>query len=394
MREKIKKFWQKIKPAVISIGKLLIVIITFILIMCIIGSVWRSCKLRAKADNIKSATSSLSEDTLQTFDGKFDFLLPVGLNQSLESYYTGTHPVPKGNYAVNIFDSIYMSFPINLGFNTAFFTLPDYSIDSSSSKINYNYKTVNLGEIKLDNPIPFSFSLFAWQHPTYQTDLVQVYDCVYDPNNSNTYLSVYNGIITFYKYGAFNNVKSYLYTYFVTPRNFDNNLYYDIDIYAHFYSITNGYSVTHSDYTSSDYLTVFKLSLTYAAGNSNYRCYSSPYIPYLTHSGVYGNTYISYVNPSETYENGYNNGYNQGYTEGKQQGNTEGYNNGYNKGYSDGHTAPEYSFTEFFTGFGQSFISIWDGITNHTFLGINIGGLVGVTLMISIVAIVVKKIGK
>lgn len=394
MKQKFIKFWQKIKPAVKSVGKLLIIISTLILAMCIIGSVWRSCKLRANADNIKSVSSPLSDDRLQTYDGKYEFLLPVGYNQALIGY-GGSTTIPVTYNATCILDSVYMSFPINLGFNTAFLTLPDFSIDVSKSKITYNYKRIDLGEIKVNTPISFSCNLIAWHYPTYNTDLVQVYDCVYDPSTPALYNMPYDFTLSFQKYGAFNGVKSYNYIYQITQYIENQVPYYAVSINATFYSVAFGYDNPHDDLNSSDILTSFSLNFKLSPlGYTVYRMYNQPYIPYITQSRVVGNTYLSYVNPSETYENGYNNGYNQGYNEGKAQGNTEGYNNGYNNGYTDGRTAPEYSFTEFFTGFGQSFISIWDGITNYTFLGINIGGLIGVTLMISIVAIVVKKIGK
>lgn len=395
MKYKIKKIWLKIKPAVKSVGKLLIVISTFILIMCIIGSVWRSCKLRAKADNVDSVSFSLYEDTLPTYDGSYSFNLPVGYTVGMTTTAKAKTDlgIELNSSASVIINDIPMSFPLNMGFNTAFLTLPAYDVDFSTSKVNYSTQRWNFNEIKLNTPYSFSGRTFYFANPFYNTDYISSYGgFLSDQNGSIGVLCGYNVDITFLKYSAFNGVKSYLYNFQQSLKTENQSPIFTLSITCTFYNVPTAYYNRSDDNVLTSF--IVHISIPY---NVYYTQFYKPYCSYFTADDVgdlAGDTYISYINPSETYENGYNTGYNQGYTEGKLQGNTDGYNNGYNKGYSDGRTSPEYSFTEFFTGFGQSFISIWDGITNHTFLGINIGGLIGVTLMISIVAIVVKKIGK
>lgn len=395
MKEKMKKFWQKVKPAVNTVGKLLIVISTFILITCVVGSVWRSCKLRAKADNIKSVSSSLFEDILPTYDGSYSFNLPVG-------YTVGMTTTPKAQTDLNIpnntpatviINDIPMSFPLNMGFNTAYMIVPYYNVDFSSFKVDYSTRRIDFGNIQINTPYNFSGRTFYFAKPFYNTDYVSSDGGFLSDNNGSIgVLCPFNIDITFSKYNAFNGVKSYLYNFQQSVVSENQVPIFTLSITCTFYNVPTAYYNRSDDNVLTSF--VVKISIPY---DVYFVQFYEPYCSYFTANNVgdlIGDTYISYINPSETYENGYNSGYNQGYTEGKQQGNTDGYNSGYNKGYSDGRTAPEYSFTEFFTGFGQSFISIWDGITNHTFLGINIGGLIGVTLMISIVAIVVKKIGK
>lgn len=395
MKEKMKKFWQKIKPAVVSIGKLLVIISTFILIMCIIGSLWRSCKLRTKADSVVSVSSSLYEDTLSTYDGSYFFNLPVGYTVGMTTTSkanTDLH-IPVESSATVIINDIPMSFPLNAGFNTAYMTVPAYNVDFSSFKVDYSTRRIEFGNIQLNTPYNYTGRTFYFSKPFYNTDYVSSYGgFLSDQNGTVGVLCPFNIDITFLKYNAFNGVKSYLYNFQQSSENQNQTLIYTLSITCTFYNVPMGYINRDEDNILTSF--IVHISIPYS---EYFVQFTKPYCSYFTAPDVgdlIGDTYISYINPSETYENGYNNGYNQGYTEGKQQGNTDGYNNGYNKGYSDGRIAPEYSFTEFFTGFGQSFISIWNGITNHTFLGINIGGLIGVTLIISIVAIVVKKIGK
>ena len=81
---------------------------------------------------------------------------------------------------------------------------------------------------------------------------------------------------------------------------------------------------------------------------------------------------------------------NIGYDAGKSSGRALGYQ----EGYIDGREAPQYSFSEFFAGFGTAFINIWNGILNFDFLGVNIAGLIGCVLVVVLVLIVLKMIGK
>lgn len=87
---------------------------------------------------------------------------------------------------------------------------------------------------------------------------------------------------------------------------------------------------------------------------------------------------------------GYTTGYNEGFEAGKSAGNKTGYNRGYNEGYTAGRNAPDYSFTEFFIGLGDAFVTIFTSMLNYEFLGINIAGLIGTIVVIVTILIVVK----
>ena len=89
---------------------------------------------------------------------------------------------------------------------------------------------------------------------------------------------------------------------------------------------------------------------------------------------------------------GYTTGYNEGFETGKIAGDKTGYNRGYNEGYTAGRNAPDYSFTEFFIGLGDAFVTIYTSMLNYEFLGINIAGLIGTIVVIITILIVVKVV--
>lgn len=89
---------------------------------------------------------------------------------------------------------------------------------------------------------------------------------------------------------------------------------------------------------------------------------------------------------------GYTTGYNEGFEAGKNAGDKTGYNRGYNAGYTAGRNAPDYSFTEFFIGLGDAFVTIYTSMLNYEFLGINIAGLIGTIVVIVTILIVVKVV--
>lgn len=91
---------------------------------------------------------------------------------------------------------------------------------------------------------------------------------------------------------------------------------------------------------------------------------------------------------------GYTTGYNEGFDAGKVTGDKTGYNRGYNEGFTAGRNAPEYSFREFFEGFGSAFVTIYTNMLDYEFLGINLMGLIGTIVVIATVAIVVKFLMK
>lgn len=92
---------------------------------------------------------------------------------------------------------------------------------------------------------------------------------------------------------------------------------------------------------------------------------------------------------NEGKKDGFTNGYNEGFKDGQKDGDITGYNRGYKKGYGEGRTAPEYSFKEFFVGFGNAFVTIYSNMLNYEFLGINLAGLIGTIVVIATIAIVV-----
>lgn len=95
-----------------------------------------------------------------------------------------------------------------------------------------------------------------------------------------------------------------------------------------------------------------------------------------------------------SYNEGYNagkvDGYTNGFTDGEVKGKGVGYNQGYSDGYLEGREAPEYSFKEFFLGLGDAFVTIWTGMLNFEFLGVNIAGLIGTILVVCLVIFIVK----
>lgn len=94
------------------------------------------------------------------------------------------------------------------------------------------------------------------------------------------------------------------------------------------------------------------------------------------------------------YNEGYNagkiEGYETGYDEGEEAGNKAGYAEGKAAGFIEGRDAPDYSFKEFFIGFGDAFVTIWMGMLNFEFLGVNIAGLIGTILVVCLVIFIVK----
>lgn len=82
-------------------------------------------------------------------------------------------------------------------------------------------------------------------------------------------------------------------------------------------------------------------------------------------------------------------GYDEGFKAGQTAGSKTGYDKGYKEGYTAGRTAPDYSFKEFFEGFGDAFVTIYWNMLDYEFLGINLAGLIGTIVVIATVTIVV-----
>lgn len=178
--------------------------------------------------------------------------------------------------------------------------------------------------------------------------------------------------------------------------------YYSLPLFTKYESseVLNGeilsYTVGPYKSTTLPYYDGFYIKINFTVGYKQYMFYitGKSFISITTNS-----TTVVQINSADTvgaYNQGKSDGqkigYTEGYNAGTEAGEKAGYNTGYTKGYNDGRTAPEYSFTEFFIGFGDAFLTIWAGMLDFEFLGINIAGLIGTVLVVILVVFIVKLV--
>lgn len=153
------------------------------------------------------------------------------------------------------------------------------------------------------------------------------------------------------------------------------------------------YTVAPYKNTTLPYNNGFSVQVNFTNGYKKYNFYMTGYQLSLPSTSTTTAIQINSTDTINSYYDGYSKGkeegYNNGYKVGEQTGSKTGYDKGYTKGYNDGRTAPEYSFKEFFMGFGNAFVTIYSNMLDYEFLGINLAGLIGTIVVIATVAIVV-----
>lgn len=161
--------------------------------------------------------------------------------------------------------------------------------------------------------------------------------------------------------------------------------------------LMTSYSITHYKSSNTQYACGLSITFNFQNGSKIYNIYNESYMITFTTPQSFPRVYplTTYLAAdSEATKEAYNRGTEKGYENGFASGKSAGYSDGYKVGYQAGRQAPQYSFSEFFAGFGTAFINIWNGILNFEFLGVNIAGLIGCVLVVALVLIVLKIIGK
>lgn len=153
------------------------------------------------------------------------------------------------------------------------------------------------------------------------------------------------------------------------------------------YANTQGQDVGF--YVTFNFETGYKKYTFYADNVSEVKAYGHT-VPLTTTIGTISADTIGSYNEGKNI--GYTTGYNEGFDAGKSVGDKTGYNRGYNEGYTAGRDAPDYSFSEFFIGLGDAFVTIYTSMLSYEFLGINLAGLIGTIVVIVTILIVVKVV--
>ena len=161
--------------------------------------------------------------------------------------------------------------------------------------------------------------------------------------------------------------------------------------------LMTSYSINRYKTENTSYYCGISITFTFQNGYKIYNIYDESlvinFVSVQSFPRVYPlTTYVSSDSEAvkEAYDRGSQAGYNNGYDVGK----SDGYSNGYSVGYNEGREAPQYSFKEFFLGFGNAFVSLWKNILSFDFLGVNLAGLVGSVLVVIVILFVLKLIGK
>lgn len=272
---------------------------------------------------------------------------------------------------------------------------------------NYNFTLINL-------PLDFYFTNLTgsadYYYPTYMR--FQIYntdnpdlggastmdrlDCINKSGSTTTkYLTAANSLIK----TAFIHQTS-LATPADSPRFVLLELNYTRETSETISGVMTSYVMDTSELDSTLHINKgFSITFNFEAGYKKYTFTTSSLscVFYSANTNPLPRTYplsVSSSNDIQMYltakQEGYNEGYNAGYSTGEEAGKKSGYTTGYNKGYNDGRIAPEYSFKEFFIGLGDAFVTIWTGMLNFEFLGVNIAGLIGTILVVCLVVFIVK----
>lgn len=170
--------------------------------------------------------------------------------------------------------------------------------------------------------------------------------------------------------------------------------------YLEFSSTISGqirsYSIGPYKHANVEYNNGFYVQFNFEIGFKKYYFYANAYSLMAPSKTV---TSVIQVASADTIgsfnqgkQEGYTDGYYKGFEDGQKDGDKTGYNRGYNEGYSAGRTAPDYSFTEFFIGLGDAFVTVYTSMLNYEFLGINLAGLIGTIVVIVTILIVVKVV--
>lgn len=238
---------------------------------------------------------------------------------------------------------------------------------------------------------PVGWRFFLYNSPTFSTGGAITTDSLYTTNSNGVYsliqIAFQSSAIGFSYTPPLNN----------TAPNWYNSITLNT---SHFFSDKISGRLTSyeiSKYTENSIECGISFRFNFQEGYKIYNFYNSAYYITFVNTQTFPRLYIyDYtIAPDaeisrDSYYRGLEDGYDNGFTDGK----SNGYASGYQVGYNEGRVAPEYSFKEFFLGFGNAFVSVWKNILSFDFLGINLAGLVGSVLVVIVIFVVLKLIGK
>ena len=239
--------------------------------------------------------------------------------------------------------------------------------------------------------MPVGWRFFIYNSPSFSTGGGITTDMLYTINGNGTYVT--NNI-------SFSSVAL---GFFYTPplNNTASKWYNTIELTtAHLFSETVSGRLTSyeiSIYKHNNVECGISIRFNFQTGYKIYNLYNTSKLITFVSSQTFPRLYVydyTIASDSEITRDSYNKGKTDGYNIGYDAGKSNGRALGYQEGYNAGRQAPQYSFSEFFAGFGAAFLNIWNGILNFEFLGVNIMGLIGCVLVVALVLIVLKIIGK
>lgn len=251
-------------------------------------------------------------------------------------YYDGSNAY-KLNYYNNTFESINISFAVNIG---------TYNIDYISFDGLFTYY------LSLDTPFLIFDSNTNTFKPIHFLLLFNDVKCFPKAVTRSLFIGVADGKLSIY------------------CKSLGNEYYY----LGYNQGYTNGYNAGYS---------------AGIANTDNNAAYESGY-----NSG-----YNAGLSTNSGYAAGYDSGYAIGYREGKLVGSNEGYNNGYNAGSSDGYdlgynagveTGSDYSFLSLIGAVIDAPIQAFTGLFNFEIFGTNIKNLLLALFTASIIVVIIK----